>query len=160
MLYKSCKSWTYHSQSKQRVGCQTKRNQCIFSKSTLQIYGIEFPQVIHAKIKIKNRFCPKENPATITIKSPHTTIRLNRIKWRFCEVIIIKLEKKITAQLCKIRFHKLHDILCFLSLEDVILPVHSIREKIITCTALPPSRQPTGSILKAVVVNPHLQCWT
>lgn len=26
-----------------------------------------------------------------------------------------------------------------------------------TCTALPPSRQPTGSILKAVVVKPHLQ---
>lgn len=28
---------------------------------------------------------------------------------------------------------------------------------IITCTALPPSRHPTGSMLKAVVVKPHLQ---
>lgn len=30
-------------------------------------------------------------------------------------------------------------------------------KKAATCTALPPSRHPTGSILKADVVNPHLQ---
>jgi hypothetical protein len=34
---------------------------------------------------------------------------------------------------------------------------HKIYGGTFTCKALPPSRHPTGSILKAVVVKPHLQ---